>query len=187
MKQLLGVVMCGGESRRMGTDKGLIKADNMTWAELALKKIKALQLPALVSINKTQKHNYGQLFTAEELVIDDRNVQGPLNGILSVHHHNPETDLLILACDMTDMKPTTLQQLIDTYQSEPGFDFYAYHNGQFFEPMCGIYTSAGLNAIMHDLDPETLHNLSLQNVLHHNNTKRLQTANDGSFKNVNSK
>ena len=44
---MIGVVLCGGNSTRMGSDKGLLKEEEETWAELAGRKLKALQLPVL--------------------------------------------------------------------------------------------------------------------------------------------
>ena len=33
MKDILGVLLCGGKSKRIGSDKGLKKIDDKTWAE----------------------------------------------------------------------------------------------------------------------------------------------------------
>ena len=51
---LIGVVLCGGKSSRMGSDKGLLKLNDKTWAELAVKKMEQLRIPVYVSINETQ-------------------------------------------------------------------------------------------------------------------------------------
>ena len=183
MEKMLGVVMCGGQSQRMGTDKGLIPQGNATWAQLIYNKLIALNIPVVISINQTQNTDYSTLFNANDLVTDVMDIPGPLNGILSVHASHPDKDILILACDMIDMDNQTLQQLINTYQSDPDSDFYAYHNGQFFEPLCAIYTAKGLNT----LKLSGLKNYSLQHVLNSAGTIKLEVLNINAFKNQNSK
>lgn len=187
MEKLLGVVMCGGESRRMGTDKGLIPQGNKTWAQLTYTKLSELNIPVLVSINPSQMQNYQAIFNADDLVADALSLPGPLNGILSVHRAKPNADLLILACDMIDMDKATLQQLITAYQSEPGHGFYAYHNGSYFEPLCAIYTASALAATKQVYLNGALNGFSLQQLLNGVNTKRLQVLNATVFNNLNSK
>jgi molybdopterin-guanine dinucleotide biosynthesis protein A len=181
MEKLLGVVMCGGQSQRMGTDKGLIPQGNATWAKLTYNKLNALNVPVVISINPSQIQNYAAIFNADDLVIDNQNIHGPLNGILSVHASYPDKDILILACDMVNMDSDTLQQLIDTYRIDPNHDFYAYHNNQFFEPLCAIYTSKAVS----QLKQTDLSSYSLQKVLNNGDTKDLQVANPSAFKNQN--
>jgi molybdopterin-guanine dinucleotide biosynthesis protein A len=187
MEKLLGVVMCGGESRRMGTDKGLIPQGNKTWAQLTYAKLSRLNIPVRVSINATQTQSYIALFKAEKLITDALNLQGPLNGILSVHSQYPDKDILILACDMTDMDAATLQQLTDAYYLEPGYQYYTYHNGEFFEPLCAIYTAQALSKLTDAYGQGQLNKYRLQNLLNSGNTKRLQVSNAAVFNNVNSK
>lgn len=186
MEKLLGIAMCGGESRRMGTDKGLVALNNITWAQNAANKLSALGLRVVVSINPSQCKNYSALFATEELVTDAVDVNGPLNGILSVHAQHPKADLLLLACDMIDMKQATLQNLVNTYRSNPGFDFYAYHNGNFFEPLCALYTANALFKLMQKVNDGSLTNVSLQSVLKQGNVKVIEVTDADSFINTNS-
>lgn len=181
MEKLLGVVMCGGQSQRMGTDKGLIKQGDTTWAELIFSKLKQLNIPVIVSINSSQMASYSSIFNADELVVDIMDIPGPLNGILSVNLSYPDKDLLILACDMIDMDNLTLTELVYTHQTQPDYNYYAFHNGRFFEPLCGIYTARGLNTILHVSST----NYSLQNVLANPNVKQLEAIDNQSFKNRN--
>lgn len=185
MNKLLGVIMCGGESRRMGTDKGLIALDDTTWVQHAANKLKELRIPVVVSVNSSQQESYGELFAADDLVIDASETRGPLNGILSVHDKYPDADLLLLACDMINMTRATLLELIDAYQLNSGYGFYVYHNGDFFEPLCGIYTSEALRKLTQWVKEEQLINKSLQNILAQGETKILPINDPDSFVNVN--
>ncbi len=177
--------MCGGQSLRMGTDKGLIPIHGTCWAAFMAGKLAAIPLPVFVSINSTQQQQYKAFFLDEQLIIDSLNIGGPLNGLLSVHNQYPDDDLLLLACDMINMQPKTLSRLIDTYTTEPDHDFYVYQNIDFAEPMCAIYTSRGLKKLIQNHEASSLQNSSLQKVLNQGITKRLPITEPESFKNKN--
>src|SRR4051794_35971592 len=83
---LTGVVLCGGNSTRMGKDKGLLKEEEQTWAEIATQKLTALHLPVLISVNREQFQTYEQIFPKERLVVDSESLgsKAPLFGLLSV-------------------------------------------------------------------------------------------------------
>jgi molybdopterin-guanine dinucleotide biosynthesis protein A len=187
MGKLLGVVMCGGESRRMGTDKGLIPQGNQAWAQLCHAKLSGLNIPVAVSVNQSQIGNYQAIFKVDDMIVDAQQIPGPLNGILSVHVKHPDSDILILACDMIAMDSSTLLQLVNAYQSQPGHDFYAYHNGAFFEPLCAIYTAKALSTLKLKFDDAELGNYSLQQVLKSGTTMQLQILDISRFKNQNDK
>lgn len=183
MQNLLGVVMCGGQSQRMGTDKGLIKQGDKTWAQLIFNKLQEQNIPVVVSVNQTQISAYSTIFSIDDLIVDNQNIPGPLNGILSVHAIHPDKHILILACDMIDMDNATLQKLIDTYQTLSTHNYYAYHNTKFFEPLCAIYTAQELTA----LKETDLSNYTLQRILKIGNTSILQITNPEAFTNRNTK
>jgi molybdopterin-guanine dinucleotide biosynthesis protein A len=182
MKQLRAVIMCGGKSLRMGTDKGLIPIQNTCWAGYMAGMVPA-PLPVSVSINTSQLEGYSSVFDTDQLITDSLDVGGPLNGLLSVHIKYPDDDLFLLGCDMIEMQDITLTRLIDTHTNEPGYAFYAYHNGGFAETLCSIYTANALKSIFNNI--ADLPGLSLQKMLIKGNTLFLPVTEPVSFQNFN--
>lgn len=185
MQNLLGVILCGGESKRMGTDKGLIQKDGNTWAQIVASKIPALGLPVVISINDRQIEDYGRLFSADQLVVDNVDINGPLRGLLTVHQRFPQNDILLLACDLIDMDTDTIQNLISVAQSGETYEFYVYENHGLAEPFCAIYTSDGLKVVYDKALQQGLSQNSFQNVLANGKTKRIVLNNPDPFRNYN--
>ncbi len=123
---LIGVVLCGGKSTRMGSDKGLLVKDGKIWAQYIADLFIALKIPFTVSCRIEQRENYEKFFSPEIIVSDkfsesEHTIQGPLNGILSAHSAFPQKDLLIVACDLVQMSVPVLEKLISEYQTDFGF------------------------------------------------------------------
>lgn len=184
MDDLLGVVLCGGESKRMGSDKGLLEKDGKTWVKLVAEKLLSLKIPVLVSINEQQYERYSQLFPVTSLIIDSVGISGPLKGLLSVHEKYPDHDILLMACDLIDMDEATINHLVSQYHSASTFDFVVYH-GNYAEPFCAIYTSKGLRPVMEKAKSHALDKFSFQKILEEGNTLRIPLLNESSFRNYN--
>ncbi len=180
------VVLCGGESKRMGSDKGLLAIGACTWAQHAFQKLQALDVPVLVSVNKTQLSAYREHFSEDLLVIDQVSAKGPLTGLLSVHLKHPEDDLLLLACDMTEMDKETLQHLKEISTAFPGYDYYVYTHEDFMEPLCALYSSGSLKKILNDLQSKRLSGFSLHKLIKQGNYKANPVKDLKKFNNHNS-
>lgn len=185
---LTGVVLCGGESRRMGSDKGLLVKDGRPWALYMAAKLP--KMPVLFSINARQTDAYAAILPAGRWVVDSEGKAGPLEGLLSVHRHYPEADLFLLACDMLDLDQSTIGAVIDAYRNDRGgHDFYVYGQtigGRFLaQPLCGIYTAPGLKALYGSYS-EKADDLSLQTLLRKGRTCRMSIADMDAFRNYNS-
>src|SRR6188768_306440 len=148
---MLGVVLCGGQSSRMGSDKGLLILHDKTWTQKAIDTLSNFQIPIVISVNKNQYQDYSSIFPTDTLIPDDPSLQlhGPLCGLLSVHLKYPEEDLLILACDMPLIDKELIMQLLTKYSAETA-DAFIYTTDSEPEPMPGIYRSKGL-AYVHQL------------------------------------
>lgn len=182
-----GLVLCGGKSTRMGTDKGSLLKDGKPWARIVSDQILALEIPCLVSVNKDQLKDYKSIFKEQELIIDQLDVPGPLRGLLSAHQRYPERDWLLMACDMIDMDEHTLRRLMNAKEEMPGMEFYVYRNEKYYQPFAGIYTAAGLQRIYDMYRNGLLEDFSLQHVLYKSKTYSLSLkTNEAAFRNYNS-
>ena len=145
-KYMLGIILCGGQSSRMGSDKGLLVNEAKTWAQTAYDKLATLNIPIKLSVNEKQFAEYAKVFAAESLISDNTavDVRGPLLGVLSAHMQNPADDLFLLACDMPLMEPELLKELYNCCRQNSGSEVYIFTNDNEPEPLCGIYTAKGL-------------------------------------------
>lgn len=169
---MLGIILCGGQSSRMGSDKGLLKLEANTWAQTAIDKMAALNIPIKISVNSKQYPDYESVFPAIDLITDDTTLalKGPLLGVLSSHLKFPHEDLFILACDMPLLEPSILNILYTVYQQEPSFTAFVFTNEGEPEPLCGIYKSKGLSIILDMLVSGQLSKHSMKFMLEHLDT-----------------
>lgn len=172
---MLGVILCGGESTRMGKDKGLILRENKTWAEWAIEKMQTLDIPVVVSVNVGQREAYeralggwmlgGAPSAKEELgtqtlgreegagrtfITDDPGlgVRGPLAGLMSVHLRYPAEDLFVLACDLPFMETGILRELYRRYRHTRSAQAWLFSIDDEPEPLCTIYTAGAMAQIL---------------------------------------
>lgn len=186
---MLGVVLCGGQSTRMGSDKGLLKYGSKTWADIALDKLQQLELPVIISINAKQFEGYSKTFSSQLLVEDDESLQlrGPLAALLSIHEKFPTEDLLILACDLVLIEPSLLKRLLSNYEQHTNSDAFIYTNDEEAEPLCGVYKANALNKILQIYQANQLMKHSMKYALEQVNTYTIPLT-DGKkkfFKNFN--
>lgn len=162
MRNLIGLVLCGGKSSRMGADKGMLVRDNCTWVEHMSAKLKSLGLKTYVSINALQFETYGQFFSSTALVLDQVDAKGPLCGLLSAHQRFPKKDILVVPCDMVDLDNSRLRQLWSIYQQIVGAELYVYGHGELIEPLCAIYAASGLRKLFSDYRNDNLRSFSVR-------------------------
>jgi len=175
---MTGIILCGGQSSRMGSDKGLMKLEANTWAQTAIDKMSVLNIPVKISVNSKQYPDYAAVFPATDLITDDATLQlkGPLLGVLSSHLQYPTEDLFALACDMPLMAPSLLNKLYILHQQEPSANAYVFTNEGEPEPLCGIYTAKGLSTILNMLRDGQLIKHSMKFMLDHITVKTIALA-----------
>jgi len=166
---MLGIVLCGGQSSRMGTDKGLMTYRDKLWAQLAAERLRALEIPVKLSINPVQEQAYASYFPQEQLIADhpSLSIKGPLLGVLSAHLLAPDEDLFLLACDMLLIESRLLLQLLGSFTPTATCEAYIFTREGRQEPLCGIYTQAGLKKILLMLLSQQITKPSMKFVLNH--------------------
>lgn len=130
--KITGIVLAGGKSRRMGTEKGLLKLGGKHLIEYAIEILEKVCGRILISENSDTYD-----FLGYPVIADIVPNSGPMGGIYS-GLMNSETDLnLVLSCDMPFISEELLNYLINNSE---GFDVAVPWLGEErFEPMCALY------------------------------------------------
>ncbi|MHA4807667.1 NTP transferase domain-containing protein [Flavitalea flava] len=185
---LLGVVLCGGESRRMGRDKGLLKKGGIPWVIYMRDKLASHQIPVVFSISQLQWELYSAIIPSIQLIVDAVSWPGPMKGLISAHKKNPDKDLLLLSCDLLDLDEMTIRRMICFYQEEREDrpDFFVYQGTAFAQPFCGIYTAQGITKFHALYEKEDQQDFSFQRLLKKGNTRTLLIEREEAFRNYNS-
>lgn len=106
----VGVVLCGGASRRMGRDKATLGPPDRPMAArvaTALRSAGATEV-VLVGGDCAALAGHGDVW-----VPDDRPGDGPLAAIATAARHRPGRDLLVCACDLPLLGAAALAPLVD--------------------------------------------------------------------------
>jgi molybdopterin-guanine dinucleotide biosynthesis protein A len=161
LHNLQGLVMSGGKSSRMGTDKGLLVHKNKIWAQWAFNKLSSVCDGVSISINPQQTSSYLPHFEKNILLVDDILDIGPLGGLLTFHQNFPQHDVMVLATDFLDITEQLLLQLKQAYLTHNDYNAYLFVSDQYTQPLIAIYKSTFLNQIATQYQHNTLSTFSL--------------------------
>lgn len=163
MNDVLGVVMAGGFSSRMGTDKALILLpDGRSWLQKQFELLLPFFHSTVISVRKNQDY-YAELPDAT-YIHDEEIANGPLRGILSVHRQHPDLHLLVVAVDLPQLDKNTLSTLLVNFRQHPEKDCIVFKE-EFFEPLCCIYSAAFLKKTNQAWEDKKMDSFSLQNII----------------------
>lgn len=143
--ELLGLVLAGGESRRMGEDKGALDYRGRPLVRRAWELLESLCARAYVSVRaeQTALPAYAGL---PSIVDDGGDARGPVMGLLAAWAAHPEAAWLVLAADMPRVDAAVLRALIDARDPARAATVYVHADGA-LEPLCAIFEPAAQHAI----------------------------------------
>lgn len=190
-KPMFALILCGGKSTRMGTDKGLMKLNqNQNWVQSMYQKCRSVGLDTLLSINLSQVDTYAQYFNIEDYVIDNFQDIGPFNALLSFYEKYPLADVLVVSCDMIDLSVEFLKNLVAEYQQTSMYDVIIPERQEgFYQPFPGIYTSEFLQKLYALHLTQQISKYSFQSILQLFSTYefKIETSQVSQLKSYNSK
>lgn len=145
---LCGLVLAGGRSSRMGTDKAtLAHPDGRPLArrtyDLLLEAGCAL---VVLSLRHDQEIPDGFSDLPDLVVVRDPvdSSGGPLVGMIAAMELRPAADWLVLACDLPRLDAATLNHLVSSKRPDEPFLSYRSEFDGLPEPLCGLYAPASL-------------------------------------------
>ncbi|HLT90917.1 MAG TPA: molybdenum cofactor guanylyltransferase [Woeseiaceae bacterium] len=133
---LWGLVLSGGESRRMGRDKALLQQDGKTALQRAIELLGRHVERVFVSVRPDQVGDPER--SRYEQIVDRYPGIGPAAGILTALETHPDVSWLVLACDLPNVDDGTLEYLLRHRSASPFTAFRSSSDG-LPEPLCAIY------------------------------------------------
>ena len=143
---IYGLILAGGKSSRMQTDKGELQYhDAMSQRTFLYKMLQKFCAKTFISCRKDQAEN---LQSGEACIVDENMYEGPLNGILSAHHRFPQVAWLVLAVDLPHLTDKTIQVLLDERDTLKAATAYSTQTSQMPEPLIAIWEPVSLAAVI---------------------------------------
>ncbi|MCP3963143.1 MAG: molybdenum cofactor guanylyltransferase [bacterium] len=133
---VVGVVLAGGASRRMGRDKARLELRGESLVERAASRLADVAAEVVVA-------DRGRGVSVSRLSLADGPGAGPAAGILGAADARPGRDLLVLACDLPAVPAALLERL--ALRGEADAVVPRWHRGT--EPLCALYRVAALDAL----------------------------------------
>jgi len=139
------IILAGGKSSRMGTDKGMLSINDQTMLEHICKQLRGTFSQILISAGDAEKYS----FAGFEVVRDKISSQGPLMGIASALEASANEINFVVACDIPHIEMDCVRKMLTEAR---GADIVVPTTGdKKYEPLFAIYRKSALDAIKRTL------------------------------------
>lgn len=174
---LYGLVLAGGESRRMGQDKGLLEYHGKPQREYAADLLDQVCEKTFISVRADQ-----ELETDYPILPDTFLNLGPYGAILSAFRQYPNAAWLVVACDLPLLDEQSLQQLIQHRNRSKVATAFQSATESFPEPLIAIWEPKAYPVLLQFL----VQGYSCpRKVLINSDIELLEAANPDALRNVN--
>ena len=136
-RPLKGLVLTGGQSRRMGRDKGALKYGKVSQTRRAYDLLSAFCSEVYVSCRQEQQEE--EHLRSLPQVWDRHLGMGPAGGILSAMATDREAAWLVLACDLPFLQEDTLERLTQHRDPYKMATCFLNPEKRWPEPLCTIW------------------------------------------------
>ncbi|MGV3599553.1 MAG: molybdenum cofactor guanylyltransferase [Dyadobacter fermentans] len=137
---LYGLVICGGESTRMGTDKSLLVYYQKPQYEHVADLLAPLCERVIISCNAEQFKTFRTRYHKLEDQPAFAGV-GPMTGLLSTLEKLPGNDFLVAGCDYPFLSSDEMANFLHSIEKDlPAAAFY--NDEGFYEPLLGWYSKS---------------------------------------------
>ena len=107
---VLGCVLIGGKSTRMGTPKHLLRKNGRTWLGQTVKLLEQVSESTVIVGSGAVPEEVSSLTR----LADVPDARGPMSGVLAAMRWAPQASWLVVACDLPDLSADALSWLLST-------------------------------------------------------------------------
>lgn len=137
---MTGIILAGGENKRMGVDKAFLTVAGMPMIEHVLRALRSVVHRIIIVTNSPERY---QAYDAR-VVTDRLDQRGPLTGIYSGIRGSESEYNVVVACDMPFLNAGLLSFMMEL---APGYDAVVPAFGEMTEPLHAVYSRKLLPAI----------------------------------------
>ena len=130
---MTGIVLAGGESRRMGADKAFLMISGRPMIEHVLAALRKAAQRIIIVTNSPEAY----ASCDAEIVGDAVAKRGSLIGLYSGLVRSRDPYSIVVACDMPFLNPELLSYMADI---APGYDAVLPRRGDLIEPLHAVYS-----------------------------------------------
>lgn len=140
IKEITGIILCGGKSTRMQTNKALLKIGKQTVIEIITTTLQSVFNDVILSANNINEYSFLNLPIIQDEFID----KGPLSGLHAAIKFSSTEKNFVISCDMP-LIPLELINFIASYNSDKEI-ILPEANGK-IQQLCGIYSKSIVSEI----------------------------------------
>ncbi len=148
MVNVTGIILAGGKSSRMGTDKGLVEYKGKSLVEYAIDLLSPFCDEVIIASDNEDYKQFGLT-----VVSDHYKDKGPLGGIHAGIKAAKNHWCLVLSCDMPHVLPLSVSYLLSNIQSENCI--VPIHHGK-VEPLFSVFSKSTLAHVEYCLKTDRL-------------------------------
>lgn len=138
--EVTGIILAGGKSSRMGTDKGMEVLGGKKLINYAVDVLSGICSDILISSSSEAYHSLGF-----KVVADVIPGIGPMGGIYSALRQSNTANNLVISCDLPFLSSELLMYILE--KSE-GYEIAVpWEGNSHYEPLCGFYNKSVLDKI----------------------------------------
>lgn len=180
-QEVTGIILAGGASSRMGKDKGLCEFKGKALINYAIEALLPLCSTILISSNNVD--DYQGL--GYEVVVDEYQGIGPIDGIYSTLKKSVTRHNLIISCDTPFLNTQLLEYVL---ANSDDYDIVVpEHGNSFIEPLAAYYSSAIINNLKNTIESKDYKLMNFFNKVRFKKVKvdKLPEYSNKLFKNLN--
>lgn len=144
-KNITGIILAGGKSSRMGTDKAMLKLNDKSFMQHVIEALKPL-VNDIIIVSDNPEHDKLHLVRVTDIIKNE----GPLVGLYSGVSHSNTTYNLVVSCDVPFITTEVLNQLITNHEKE--FDVVQLESQNKSMPLTALYNNQCTTQIKDLLD-----------------------------------
>ena len=147
------VILVGGKSSRMGTNKAFLELRGKTFIELQIELLREMFDEIFISANTSSEYEYLNLPIFKDVYPG----KGPLGGIYTSLINSSSLHTFMLACDMPFVEPELIKHLKDLTKE---YDVVIPKSEKGLEPLHAFYSKKCIDQIKKSLDENNLRIIS---------------------------